>query len=188
MRAPWKCGSPCHGRTSHRSSPALSVSAGWLHTPGRPRDPLSACAPRKVPACWKKTCGCAALDLQLRPCCSPNQWVLPSSNLIYFSHFLSNAGVSTFITVDSLILIPNSGLFVQQKVNNPQARAHPHLFGKREFQWEKINSMSSMVWRGCNRIISSFLCLSPAVAAQCDSGSCVLAWLSHYLVKSDQYF
>lgn len=78
-----------------------------------PRDPLSACCSEQGLRFVEENWGCAALDLQLSPCCSPNQWVFPSSNLIYFSHFLSNARVSAFIILDSLLLMPNSDLFVQ---------------------------------------------------------------------------
>lgn len=95
------------------SNPPLCISAGLPQITEPSEGSLSACCSEQGLRFVEENWGCAALDLQLSPCCSPNQWVFPSSNLIYFSHFLSNARVGAFIILDSLLLIPNSDLFVQ---------------------------------------------------------------------------
>lgn len=120
---------PYHQRANHRSSPALCVSAAnhstlrGIHFP-----PV---ALRKVLACVKENWGLCCVRPAIKSLLLTKPMSLSKQNLIYFSHFLSNARVGAFIILDSLILIPNSDLFVQQKVNNPLAITYPHLFGKR---------------------------------------------------------
>lgn len=110
----WKWSITVSFRGKISGSALLFASLLACHTSQNPlRDPLSACCSKQGLRFVEENWACAALDLQLSPCCSPNQWVFPSSNLIYFSHFLSNARVSAFIILDSLLLIPNSDLFVQ---------------------------------------------------------------------------